>query len=149
MADEKKKTLVSAAQERQIRRTIMIWVNTWGSKPAGTIHYESLEADVENMAVLTVQSPYITKRYINGGYQAQFRFDLAYRVQPGASDDKRLQADELLDDFGDWAAANLPNLGDGIRVRRCEAAGRAGLVQTYENGDEDHLITLNLTYEVF
>lgn len=50
-------------------------------------------------ALSTIQGTYITRRYILGGYQAEYQFKLIYRIKPGDSIDKRLEADELLNHF--------------------------------------------------
>lgn len=98
--------------------------------------------------ISTIQGTYITKRFILGGYQAEYQFKLIYRIKPGESNDKRLEADELLNHFGDWARKNLPDLGDEIRALRVEPTTQSSKFAAYEGGYEDYQILMKLTYEV-
>lgn len=129
----------------------MVWVNKFPGIPTnianGIIEYESLKADAVCMALSTIQGTYITRRYITGGHQAEYQFKLIYRVKPKSSAQK-LDADEVLDTFGDWAMTQKPDLGDGINVLHIEPTTRSALFAAYDNGDEDHQILMKLTYEV-
>lgn len=145
--------LTDKLEEDQISRNMVIWANTFPDLPDGlsgdiAINFEYLVADLPCMALSTIQSAYITKRYILGGYQAEYQFKLIYRIKPGKSIDKRLKADELLDKFGDWARTQRPYIGDNMRSLRVEATTRSSLFAIYENGDEDHQILMKMTYEV-
>jgi hypothetical protein len=146
---EQTKKTVSAAEEDQVSRKLLAWLNTFPGKPVDLIRFEFLPADTEAMALSTIQAAYITKKYILGGYQAEYQFKLIYRVKPGNSNDKRLKADELLNELGDWAAsAPHPDIGEGRKVIRVEPTTRSSMFAPYENGDEDHQILMKLTYEV-
>lgn len=153
--DSKNKTvlLVSKSEEDQVSRNMVMWANTFPDIPEDlsgdiAINFEYLVADFPCMALSTIQSTYITKRYILGGYQAEYQFKLIYRIKPGKSIDKRLKADELLDRFGDWARTKRPYIGDNMRVLRVEATTRSSMFAVYDNGDEDHQILMKMTYEV-
>lgn len=100
------------------------------------------------MAVSTITAAYINKSYIMGGYEAEYQFILIYRIKPGKSVNRSLEANELLNQFGDWARQNNPDLGKGIRVTRVIPTSQAELYAPYENGDEDHHIPIKITYEV-
>ena len=101
------------------------------------------------MALSTIQAAYIVKKYILGGYQAEYQFKVIYRMKPGNSNDKRLKADETLNALGDWAASEKPPaIGDGRKVIRIEPTTRSSLFAVYENGDEDHQILMKMNYEV-
>ena len=146
MAD---RALVSAEEEKRISRYMMVWVNSYPRIPelVSKINFEQLQADEPGMALSTIQAASILKRYITGGHLGEYQFKLIYRIKPGTSNDARLKAAEWLDGFGEWAADNLPNLGD-IAVKRVEATARASLFGAYENGDEDYQILMRMTYEV-
>ena len=123
--NEKPRMLVAAEEVDKISRSMSIWVNTFPESPVSLIRYEFLNIDKKTgdetaMALSTIQGTYITKRFILGGYQAEYQFKLIYRIKPGESNDKRLEADELLNHFGDWARKNLPDLGEEIRALRVE-----------------------------
>lgn len=151
MISEKPVVLAARAEEEQIGRQLMVWVNKFPGIPPnianGIIEYESLKADAVCMALSTIQGTYITRRYIAGGHQAEYQFKLIYRVKPKSSAQK-LDADEVLDTFGDWAMTQKPDLGDGINVLRIEPTTRSALFAAYDNGDEDHQILMKLVYEV-
>lgn len=148
--DSKQKKLVSAEEEQDISRKMMIWANSFSDDdmPAATINYEFLAADSASMALSVIQGAYITRKYLLGGHEAEYQFKIIARIFPGTSNDKRLKADAVLNRFGDWAMQNYPSLGDGIRVRRMETASRATMFARYEGGAEDHHILMKMTYEV-
>lgn len=150
---EKIKKTVSAAEEDQVSRKLLAWLNTFPDKPVDLIRFEFLPADTASMALSTIQAAYIVKKYILGGYQAEYQFKVIYRMKPGNSNDKRLKADEMLNALGDWAELfggvnNDPFIGEGKRVIRIEPTTRSSLFAMYENGDEDHQILMKMNYEV-
>ncbi len=145
---EKIKKTVSATEEDQVSRKLLAWLNTFPNKPVDLIRFEALPTDTAAMALSTIQAAYIVKKYILGGYQAEYQFKIIYRISPGNSNDLRLQADELLNALGDWATGKHPDIGDGKRVITLEPTTRSSLFAMYDNGDEDHQILMKLTYEV-
>ena len=150
---EKPRMLAAAEEVDKISRSMLVWANTFPEKPVYIIKYEFLTVDDVTgdetaMALSTIQGTYITRRYILGGYQAEYQFKLIYRIKPGDSNDKRLEADELLNHFGDWARKNLPDLGDEIRALRVEPTTQSSKFAAYEDGYEDYQILMKLTYEV-
>lgn len=146
---EQVKKAVSAAEEDQVSRKLLVWLNTFPGKPVDLIRFEFLPEDTAAMALSTIQATYIVRKYILGGYEAEYQFKIIYRMKPGNSNDKRLKADELLNALGDWAAAQTPpNIGDGRRVIRIEPTARSSMFAVYENGDEDHQILMKMNYEV-
>lgn len=142
------KKAVSAAEEYQVSRKLLVWLNTYQEKPVDLIRFEFLPADTTAMAMSTIQAAYILQKYILGGYKAEYQFKLIYRIKPGSSNDKRLKADELLDALGDWTIGQRPDIGEGKTVVSVEPTTRSSLFAVYENGDEDHQILMKLTYEV-
>ena len=141
--------IVTLTEQEQISRVLLAWLNQFPDKPVMLVNYEYLKEGEPSMALSTIQAAYKTKKYITGGYQAQYQFKVIYRLQPSTNND-RLKADELLNGLGDWATmrSDLPSLGGGIRCLKVEATTRSSLFGRYENGDEDHQILMNMTYEV-
>lgn len=127
---------------------MMAWINTYPDLPVSIVNFEQLKADASSMALSTIQAAYVVRRYLYGGYRGEYQFKIIYRIKPGASNDARLKADELLNAIGDWAKDNDPNLGNDIRVMKLEATARSSLFAMYENGDEDHQILMRMIYEV-
>lgn len=146
-------SLVSSGEQEQISRLLLAWLNQFPDKPVSLINYEFLKDGEPSMALSTIQGAYKTRKFITGGYGAQYQFKVIYRVQPTTNND-RLKADEFLNSFGDWVVwrcedlQELPVLGDGIRCLKVEATTRSSLFARYENGDEDHQILMNMIYEV-
>lgn len=149
---EKNKNLktVKAAEQDQVSRKLLIWLNTFPEELDGVdiIRFEYLPASAPAMALSTIQSAYITREYILGGYLAEYQFKIIYRLTAGASNDKRLSADELLNALGDWASEGKPDIGVGKRVKSIETTSRASLFAMYDSGEEDHQILMKMTYEV-
>lgn len=146
----KPRQLAATAEVDKISRNMLVWVNTFPEKPVVVIQYENLRIDTGEetaMALSTIQGTYIVKRFIMGGYQGEYQFKLIYRIKPGKSNDKRLQADELLNRFGDWARWERPELGEGIRAVRVEPTTQSSKFAAYEDGYEDYQILMKLTYE--
>ncbi len=147
--EQRPREFVAQTEEEQLSRSVLIWLNTFPDIPAAvdTIHYETLSENLPDMALSTIQGAYITKRYILGGYQAEYPFKVIYRIKPGRSMDARLSADELLDRLGVWAGRNKPDLSP-LRALRMEPTAQSALFAVYEDGFEDHQILMKLTYEV-
>lgn len=147
--EQRPREFVAKAEEEQLSRSVLIWLNTFPDIPPSvdTIHYETLSENLPDMALSTIQGAYITKRYILGGYQAEYQFKVIYRIKPGRSMDARLSADELLDRLGVWAGRNKPDLSP-LRSLRVEPTAQSSLFAVYEDGFEDHQILMKLTYEV-
>lgn len=151
MASENPKKLsrVTAAEEDQISRVLLVWLNQYPNKPVNLINFEYLKADEPSMAMSLIQGAYKTRQYITGGYEAECQFKVIYRLQ-ATDNNSRLTADEVLNNFADWAVAreDKPIFGANIQFRRLVSNTRSALFGRYENGDEDHQILMTLTYEV-
>lgn len=153
MTSNKLRSLVAAEEVDKISRSMLVWANTFPDKPVTIIKYEFLDVDEisggeAGMALSTIQGTYITRQYIIGGYQAEYQFKVIYRIKPGNSNDKRLQADEMLNRFGDWARTQKPDLGEGINALKVEPTTQSSKFAAYEDGYEDYQILMRLTYEV-
>ena len=141
---------VPASEETSVLRKILVWLNAYPSLPAGALRYGQLISGVTSMALHLETAAYKVREYISGGYQAQMRLNLIYRVQPGESGNARLAACEALNLLSDWATerTNYPVLGEDIVLQKIATESRAALLNEWEDGDEDYGTTLILTYEV-
>lgn len=140
--------LTPRAEQDQISRAILLWLNTWPGRPADVtvIGFEALADDKPGMALSTIQGAYLTKRYLRGGYRAVYQYKVIYRVQPSTTGG-RLKGDETLDALADWCISSpLPVIGAGRQPIEMACNARASLFARYENGDEDHQIIMTLTY---
>lgn len=150
MSSENKPRIMVADSERaKIDRSVIIWLSTYPDLPVDAVKTESqLGVNEPGMGISSITSAYINQSYICGGYEAEYQFTLIYRIKPGNSMNKSLEANEVLNRMGDWARKNKPVLGEGIRVRKVEPISIAQLYAPYEDGDEDHHIPIKITYEV-
>lgn len=146
---DKPRAVVASAERAEIDRNVLIWLNTCPDITVDAVKTESqLSVNQPGMAVSAITSAYVSQYYITGGYQAEYNFTLIYRIKPGNSMDKSLQANETLNRIGDWARENKPYLGDGINVTNVTPTSPAITYALYEDGDEDHHIEIKIEYEV-
>jgi len=144
--DNNVRILVSAEEQALISRTVLRWLNSCDIKPLNKVDFEFL-GKTSGLCVSTVQTAYKTRQYINGGYQAQYEFQLVYRLI-ASNANERLDADEALNAMGEWAENNPPELPLGLNRWRVSRATGASTMARYDNNAEDHAIQLNLLYEV-
>ena len=147
MDEKKTRVLVSASEQTEIARAVLIWLNTYEDKPK-KVDFEYL-GKTSGICVSVVQAAFKTRQYITGGYEAQFQFQVVLRL---IADDveKRLKADEDLNKLGEWMEANVSslNLPNGISNSRIRRDMAAAIMARYDNNAEDHSISMTLTYEV-
>lgn len=147
---EKQIMLASGSEKTDIDRLMLIWANQFPDIPDNipVIKYEYFAAKTVGMALSSVQGAVITKRYICGGHMAEYDFELRYQIAPtDTSDDKRLQAVELLNSFADWAQSNKPDIGARQVVSLRQTALASFIGQT-EDRYEVFALPMKLTYEV-
>ncbi len=137
------RTLVSAAEQSQIERTLLQLFNTYEDLPVRRVDYEFLNAS-SGMCLSTVQAAYKQRQYILGGYKVAYHFRIIYRVI-AQNVDERLYADELLNEMGDWAETQENTELSNWKLRREDGAS---VIARDENSVEDHAINFILTYEV-
>lgn len=149
MANEERnnRELVSSAEQSAVTRAVLAWFNNYEDKPAKKVDYEYL-GKTSGLCLAVVQSAYKTRQYINGGYEAQFQFQIVYRL---IADDinSRLDADEVLNQMGEWAEDNTPAPPDGISKWKIKRDTAAAIMARYDNNAEDHSISMTINYEVF
>lgn len=146
--DNKPKTLVSAQESADVSRAVRKWLNTYPNKPLSKLDFEWL-GEKGGLCISTIQAAYKTRQFIDGTYQAQYQFKIIFRTTATTADE-RITADEVLDDYGAWAEANIDTLtlGDNIRIRKVKRDTAAALFARYDGDAEDHQILLTLEYEV-
>lgn len=109
------------------------------------ITFEDLPENDVGITMSTRQTAYYEKQYIDGGYLANYQFDIIYRVLP-TDDDDRLDAVEVLDAIGEWCEENKPT---DINVKQIRVTTNAGIQTAYEDGTKDYSITIEIKWEVF
>ncbi len=129
----------------EIERRLLVWANTFPCPLR--VRYGALRAGAAGLVLRPVTGGTRARRDILGGLAAEYRFLLVYRMKPGGSDDRRLEAGELLRRFADWAANTPPALGDGFQAVKAEALSGPEIDAAHENGDEDYGVLMKLSYE--
>lgn len=141
----KRKELVSAEEGNRVRQAVIDWLNTCPALPRKA-EYDFLQKE-HGLAVAPIQSAFKVKKYIYGGYMAQYQFAIVYRLI-AANAQERIAADNLLDSIGGWMEGNIPAPPDGINMWKISRDNGAAFSTPYDNGAEDHAIQMTLTYEV-
>ncbi len=151
ISKEKPVMLASSNEKADLDRLMLIWANRFPGIPENVdlIKYEYFAAKTVGMALSSVQGAVITKKYICGGYQAEYSFEIHYQIEPpGTSDDKRLKTVEVLNKFADWAQTQRPDIGEGRRALRVETTAFASYLGVTNDQYEDYIVQLKLIYEV-
>ena len=148
-SEDKPIEFVPVKEEDQISRKLLAWLNTFPDVPLSIdlIDYEFMDADAPGMSMSLVQSAYVVERFIHGPYTAEYQFKIIYRTKP-SSPGGRLDADEMLDALGSWAAGQTPDIGEGLEVQELEQTTRSSLFARIKDGWEDHQIFFRMTYLV-
>lgn len=146
--DESQIELVSKNENDQIARSVVILVNSYPDLPVDIVRYEQIEETAPSMTISAIQATYKVEEFITGTYIAEFPFKILYRISPGRSMDKRLEADELLNNIGDWLTKQTANLGEGKTFLGISRDTQSVIEQQYSGGEEDHQIFLTLQYKV-
>lgn len=148
-SEDKPIEFVPVKEEDQISRKMLAWLNTFPDVPLpiDLIDYEFMDAGAPGMSMSLVQSAYVVDRFIHGTYTAEYQFKIIYRTKP-SSPGGRLDADEMLDALGFWAAGQTPDIGEGLEVQELEQTTRSSLFARIEGGWEDHQIFFRMTYLV-
>ena len=140
--------LVDQSEEDSITRQILVWLNTCPELPTELVTYEGIQPKQEILCLSVIPGVRIISQNIIGGYTAECQFTLIYRVKPDGSPDVRLSADETLESIARWAKRNPPKLGDSILTQAVTVQSRAAVNVQFQDGDEDHTITLAVQYYV-
>lgn len=151
ISKEKPVMLASSSEKADLDRLMLIWANRFPGIPENVdlIKYEYFAAKTVGMSLSSIQGAVITKKYICGGYQAEYSFEVHYQIAPpGTSDDKRLKAVETLNKFADWAQTQRPDIGEGRRAIRVETTAFASYLGKTNDQYEDYIVPLKLIYEV-
>lgn len=138
--------LVNASEQEKVVRAVRTWLNTYTNKPLSKVDYEYL-GDTSGLSLSTEQASFKVRQYITGGYQAQYQFKILYRTI-AENTDERLAIDEALNKYGEWCEQNPLTLGTGMVVNQVKRTTNAGISARFDDGVEDHQISLTLTYEV-
>ncbi len=141
--------LLSAASAASVWRAVKAWLNTCPEIPEGmSVTFEALPANDAGLCFSTEQAAFYAARYIGGGYRAEYRFRIIYRVLP-SSDDDQMEAVETLTAICAWCeTATPPELEDAVNEKITRTSD-AAVLAVYEDDVTDYGASLTLTWEVF
>lgn len=147
--NEAPRALLATAAAAAVQRTVRSWLNSCPARPIGlAFTFENLPENDAGLCFTTVQAPAYAARYITGGYRAEYKFRLIYRVLP-SDDGDMLDAVETLTAIGAWCeTAAAPEIAGAVNEhvnRNTDAA----ILAAYEDGCSDYGLELTLTWEVF
>lgn len=150
MANDKPRALLPATVSLGVQRAVRTWINTSDALPAGAgaVSFEDLPENESGICIATVQAPAYAAKYILGGYRAEYRFRVIYRVLP-SDDDDMLAAVEALTGIGAWCESAAPPEITGAENEHITRNTDAAILAAYEDGSSDYGIDLTLEWEVF
>lgn len=141
--------LLSAASAASVVRAVKAWLNTCDELPRGlSVSFEDLAENGVGLCFSTEQAAVYAARYIAGGYRAEYRFRVIYRVLP-SDDGDQMDAVELLTAICAWCeTAAPPDIGGAVNEKITRTSD-AAVLAVYEDGCTDYGASLMLTWEVF
>lgn len=141
--------LLNAASAASMVRSVKAWLNTCPDLPAGmNVSFEALAENDAGLCFSTEQAAVYAARYIGGGYRAEYRFRVIYRVLP-SDDGDQMDAVEALTAICGWCeTAAPPELADAVNEKITRESD-AAVLAVYEDGCTDYGASLMLTWEVF
>lgn len=141
--------LLNAASAASVVRSVKTWLNTCTEVPTGmTVSFEDLAENKPGLCFSTEQAAVYAARYIGGGYRAEYRFRVIYRVLP-SDDGDQMDAVELLTAICAWCeTAAPPELADAVNEKITRESD-AAVLAVWEDGCTDYGASLMLTWEVF
>lgn len=152
MADKKEKprTLLPAAAAAGVQRAVRTWLNTCPELPADIrgVSFEDLQENESGICFATIQSPVYAERYILGGYKAEYRFRIIYRVLP-TDDGDMLDAVETLAAVGAWCESADPPELTGAVNEHVSRTSDAAILAAYDDGCSDYSMDMTFSWEVF
>ncbi len=142
-------TLLPASVAAAVPRAVYTWFATCEYLPTGVaVSFEDLPPNDPGICLSTVQSPAYAARYILGGYRAEYRFRVIYRILPSDSGDM-LDAVELLGNLAAWCEDTIPPEITGAVNVKINRTSDATILVAYDDGSSDYAVSLSMTWEVF
>lgn len=147
---EKPRVLLPMSARAGVQRAVKTWLNTCDVLPAqiASVSFEDLRENDSGICFATVQAPAYAAKYVLGGYKAEYRFRIIYRVLP-SDDSDMLDAVEALTNIGAWCETAAPPTLTGAVNVHVKCSTDAAILAVYEDGSNDYSIDMTMTWEVF
>lgn len=141
--------LINAVSAASVVRAVRTWLNTCTEVPTGmTVSFEDLAENDTGICFSTEQAAVYATRYIGGGYRAEYRFRVIYRVLP-SDDGDQLNAVEALTSICAWCETAAPPTISGAVNIKITRTSDVAVLSVYEDGCTDYGASLMLSWEVF
>lgn len=141
--------LINAVSAASVVRAVRTWLNTCTEVPTGmTVSFEDLAENDAGICFSTEQAAVYAARYIGGGYRAEYRFRVIYRVLP-SDDGDQLNAVEALTSICAWCETAAPPTISGAVNIKITRTSDVAVLSVYEDGCTDYGASLMLSWEVF
>lgn len=141
------KNVLSASEQSIITLAVLELMNQSPTvKELGLLaEYQSMPKE-NGICFYSMRSPVKTKKYLDGGVEAQFPFFVLYRCSPKTTP-QRIKKQEVLDVLGEWLEkADYPKLTEGRTIITIERTTTSYLAGRDEAGIEDYQCNFNLIY---
>lgn len=142
---EERQTL--AGQEQEIvAKALFEMVRTYPHFPDGV---KAVYGDVQDdsICVIPTQGAVYTRKYIGGGFEAQFPYFLRFRTSP-TTNQTRITRGNALDKLAQWLIeTEKPELTDGRRITDIMQEQTTYIVAKYEDGSIDYQTNMRLIYK--
>lgn len=144
------RTLLPTDAASGVQRAVRDWIGASDALPSGVgaVTFEDLPDNDAGLCVATVQAPAYAARYILGGYRAEYRFRVIYRVLPSGDGDM-LDAVEALTAVAAWCESAAPPSLAGAENAHVTRNTDAAILAAYDDGSSDYGVDLTLSWEVF
>lgn len=138
---------LSARDISNISKLILDWLRNCPYIPTDLkLKYQYLD-DHRGISLHTMKGAIKEHSYVGGGYEGLYPFAIYLRDSPDSTNEM-LDCSLTLNSIGEWVQDqdDYPDLEDG-EINSIEWLTNANLVQRFEDGIEDWMITFELRFE--
>lgn len=144
-------TPLSISEQQSIAKALLVLINTeYSSLPVTRIEYQSLNTTKSSLSIYSLPGSVVEKEFINGSYNANYRFSIVYRSIPTNST-QRISCEQELNDLSDWLttidSSKYVSLTSNRQIEEIKLTNPAVLYKQYENGTEDYHVIFSLRYK--
>ncbi len=143
--------LLSAVEQQSIAKALLVLINTeYSSLPVSKIEYQSLNTTKSSISLYSLPGSVVEKEFIDGSYNAIYRFSIVYRSIPTNST-QRINCEQSLNDLSEWLTtidfSQYVSLSNNRQIEEIKLTNSAMLYKQYDNGTEDYHVIFSLRYK--
>lgn len=131
-----------------IAHAMLDHLNRWPDKPC-EINLEELDKAPAtfSMSMQQLSGTVVLRKYVDGSFIGQWPFAVYVRIS-GSDTAKKLEAQKILEQIGDWMSeAELPDIGAGRVPEEIDMEGLPYIAAAYEDGSIDYQAVFRLGYK--